>query len=252
MKLTKLFFVLVAIFFICSCSVYMAANQPAKKDMTVLKEGIHQSVVRAELGQPVWSGEEDGCPCDLYKFKQGYSKGSKAGRAIFHGLADVFTLGLWEVVGTPVELIASGTDVTVKVFYDKDLKVLRVQTLEEGKSKEPEPGKTPEPEKTPEPDKTPEPQPPEKPITSIPVTPTQGKVDLPAKPQPVAPPQSKSIVTVNWTSANIRSGAGNEFPVVTNVKQGDKLILLGEDGEWFKVQLENGSQEGWISNGVVK
>ena len=221
MKVTKLSFVLAAIFFICSCSVYMAANQPAKKDLTVLKEGIHQSAVRAELGQPVWSGEEDGCQCDLYKFKQGYSKGSKAGRAIFHGLADVFTLGLWEVVGTPVELIASGTDTTVKVFYDKDLKVVRVQTLEGGKSKEPEPGKTSEPEKTPE-------------------------------PQPVALPPSKNIVTVTWTSADIRSGAGNEFPVVTNVKQGDKLILLGEDGEWLKVQLENGSQEGWISNGVVK
>jgi len=221
MKLTKLSFVLAAIFFICSCSVYMAANQPAKKDMTVLKEGIHQSAVRAEMGQPVWSGVEDGCPCDLFKFKQGYSKGLKAGRAIFHGLADVFTLGLWEVVGTPVELIASGTDTTVKVFYDKDLKVVRVQTLEGGKSKEPEPGKTSEPEKTPE-------------------------------PQPVALPPSKNIVTVTWTSADIRSGAGNEFPVVTNVKQGDKLILLGEDGEWLKVQLENGSQEGWISNGVVK
>jgi hypothetical protein len=218
----------------------MAANQPAKKDMTVLKEGIHQSVVRAELGQPVWSGEEDGCPCDLYKFKQGYSKGSKAGRAIFHGLADVFTLGLWEVVGTPVELIASGTDVTAKVFYDKDLKVVRFQTFEGGKSKEPEPAKTPEP------------QPSEKSITSIPVTPTQGTVDVATQPQPIVPPPSKNIVTVTWTSADIRSGAGSEFPVVTNVKQGDKLLLLGEDGEWFKVQLEDGSQEGWISGGVVK
>jgi hypothetical protein len=141
MKLAKLFLVLSAITLICSCSVYMAANQPSKKDLNVLKEGIHQSAVRAELGQPVWSGEEDGCPCDLYRFKQGYSKGSKAARAIFHGVADVFTLGLWEVVGTPTELIASGTDVTVKVFYDRDLKVQRVQTFGEGKSKEPEPDK---------------------------------------------------------------------------------------------------------------
>jgi len=240
MKLPKILVILMLTCFICSCSVYMAANQPAKKDMTVLKEGIHQSLVRAELGQPVWSGEEDGCPCDLYKFKQGYSKGSKAGRAIFHGLADIFTLGLWEVVGTPVELIASGTDVTAKVFYDKDLKVLRVHTFEEGKSKEPESGKTPEP------------QTPETSITSVPVTPTRGEVDLPAQPEPVALSPSKNIVTVTWTSADIRSGAGNEFSIVANVKQGDKLILLGEDGEWLKVQLENGSQEGWISSAVVK
>jgi hypothetical protein len=48
----------------------------------------------------------------------------------------------------------------VKVFYDKDLKVLRVQTLQ-GKGKEPEPRKTPEPEKSPEPERSPEPQTPE-------------------------------------------------------------------------------------------
>lgn len=239
MKLTKPFFVLVVIFFICSCSVYMAANQPSKKDMTVLKEGIHQSMVRAELGQPVWSGEEDGCQCDLYKFKQGYSKGSKAGRAIFHGVADVLTLGLWEVVGTPVELIASGTDVTAKVFYDKDLKVVRVQTFEEKKSKEPEPSKSPGSQNRAE-------------SLESTVTATQGPADVAAQSQPVAPPPGKNIVTVTWTSADIRSGAGNEFPVVTNVRQGDKLILLEEGGEWLKVQLEDGSQEGWISNGVVK
>ena len=61
MKLVRLSIVLVGTLLICSCSVYMAANQPAKKDLTVLEEGIHQSAVRAELGQPVWSGEEDGC-----------------------------------------------------------------------------------------------------------------------------------------------------------------------------------------------
>ena len=91
----------------------------------------------------------------------------------------------------------------------------------------------------------------EKSITSIPVTPNQGMVDLSTKPQPTVPPPSKDIVTVTWTSANIRSGAGNEFTTVTTVKQGDKLTLLGEYGEWFNVRLKNG-QEGWISNRVVK
>ncbi len=87
--------------------------------------------------------------------------------------------------------------------------------------------------------------------TSIPANPNQGKVDLPNKLQLTAPPPSKNIVTVTWTSANIRSGAGNEHPVVTTVKQGDNLTLLGEYGEWFNVRLVNG-QEGWISNRVVK
>jgi uncharacterized protein YgiM (DUF1202 family) len=87
--------------------------------------------------------------------------------------------------------------------------------------------------------------------------------DLPAKPQvtppakpttstPVIPPMdTEKIVTVTWTSANIRSDAGDNYPVVTTVKQGDKLVVIGESGEWFNVQLEGG-QQGWISNRVVK
>jgi len=77
---------------------------------------------------------------------------------------------------------------------------------------------------------------------------------LPEKPQtitPVTPPPVTSLVVVTGTSANVRSGTGNEFPIITTVKQGDKLILLGEYGEWFNVRLENG-QEGWIIRRFVK
>ena len=78
--------------------------------------------------------------------------------------------------------------------------------------------------------------PPEKPATSTPVTPSMG---------------TEKIVIVTWTSANIRSGAGDNYSVVTTVKQGDKLVVIGESGDWFNVRLEN-SQQGWISNRVVK
>lgn len=117
----------------------MAAHQPDKKDLGILKEGTPQSVLRAELGQPVWCGEEDGCPVDLFKFRQGYSTRAKVATAAFHGIADVFTLGLWEVVGTPAEAIAHGTDITVKVVYDNDLKILRVETLKGEEAKTPSP-----------------------------------------------------------------------------------------------------------------
>jgi len=80
------------------------------------------------------------------------------------------------------------------------------------------------------------------------------KLQQPEKPQtisPVTPQPSTNIVVVTGTSANIRSGAGNEFPITTTVKQGDKLILLGEYGGWFNVRLEN-DQEGWINSRFVK
>jgi len=60
-----------------------------------------------------------------------------------------------------------------------------------------------------------------------------------------------TVVTVTWTSANFRSGAGNEFPVLMTVNKGDKLTIIGERGEWFNVRLEDG-KEGWINSRAVK
>jgi len=74
---------------------------------------------------------------------------------------------------------------------------------------------------------------------------------IPPTASPVTPSPAANTVAVTGTFANIRSGAGNEFSIVSTVKQGDKLILLGEYGEWFNVRLENGL-EGWINNRFVK
>jgi uncharacterized protein YgiM (DUF1202 family) len=68
---------------------------------------------------------------------------------------------------------------------------------------------------------------------------------------PSTVPSDKGLVTVTWTFANIRSGVGNDYPVVKYVKQGDKLTVVGESGDWFNVRFENG-QQGWISSRVVK
>jgi len=68
---------------------------------------------------------------------------------------------------------------------------------------------------------------------------------------PSTAPSHKGLVTVTWTFANIRSGVGNDYPVVKYVKQGDKLTVIGESGDWLNVRFENG-QQGWISNRVVK
>jgi hypothetical protein len=78
-----------------------------------------------------------------------------------------------------------------------------------------------------------------------------GTMQKPQGTLPTGPTQAPNIVIVTGTFANIRSGAGDEFPIVTAVRRGDKLILLGESGEWLNVRLENG-QEGWINCRFVK
>ena len=126
----RLSLVLVSILMMTSgCSVFMAAIQPDAKDLSVLKEGTPRSHVIAELGPPVWSGEKNGTRVDIFAFRQGYSSAAKAGRAFFHGAADVVTLGLWEVIATPIESIASGTDTKAEVTYDRDDRVKSVEMI---------------------------------------------------------------------------------------------------------------------------
>ena len=111
------------------CSVYMAAHQPKAKDLSVLNPGTPRSQVIAELGAPAWSGEKDGNKADIFTFTQGYSTGAKTARALLHGTADVFSLGLWEVLSTPGEAIFSGTDMKVEVAYDEKDQVKSVRNL---------------------------------------------------------------------------------------------------------------------------
>jgi hypothetical protein len=67
----------------------------------------------------------------VYSFVQGYSKGVRVSRSIAHGAADVFTLGLWEAVGTPTEAIFDGTRVAYEVTYDASDRVEQVVVLKQ-------------------------------------------------------------------------------------------------------------------------
>ena len=116
---------------ISGCSVFMAAKQPGTKDMDLLKVGTPRNLLLAEFGAPVISEIHDGKKIEIFKFVQGYSKGAKAGRAVFHGVADVFTLGLWEVIGTPTEVVFNGDEVAFEVIYDEADKIEKVIPLKE-------------------------------------------------------------------------------------------------------------------------
>lgn len=107
----------IAITALPSCAVVQATKQPEKKDLSVLRVGAHRSTLIAELGKPVNTDVQGNETVDVYKFVQGYSKLTKAARAVGHGVADVYTLGLWEVVGTPIEGMANGEENQLEVHY---------------------------------------------------------------------------------------------------------------------------------------
>jgi hypothetical protein len=120
----------VLIFLQTGCSVFMAAQQPPKKNLGVLKEGTPRNLLLAEFGQPASSELRKGKKVDVFSFTQGYCRGTKVGRAVFHAAADVFTLGLWEIIGTPTEAAFSGRTMAFEVTYDASDKVASVATLQ--------------------------------------------------------------------------------------------------------------------------
>jgi len=127
--ITRFFMIILFSIMLTSCSVFMAAKQPDKKNVDLFKVGTPRSMLLAEFGMPTVSELRDGKKYEIYKFIQGYSAGAKAGRAVFHGAADVLTLGLWEVVGTPVEGTFSGDEMAYEVSYDQESRVDQVIAL---------------------------------------------------------------------------------------------------------------------------
>ena len=113
------------------CAVFMAAKQPGKKNVNLFRIGTPRSMLLAEFGLPIVSEERNGKKYEIFKFIQGYSAGAKAGRAVFHGAADIFTLGLWEIIGTPTEGVFNGTEMAYEVSYDNDNRIDSVVSLNE-------------------------------------------------------------------------------------------------------------------------
>jgi len=68
--------------------------------------------------------------------------------------------------------------------------------------------------------------------------------------QPAPEPASPTVFVVA-SVVNIRTGPGMKSKVVTTVRKGDELELLGEDGPWCNVRLSNG-MEGWIFKKLVR
>jgi len=108
------------------CSVGMALSGKEQKDTSVFYNGAERSFVQAKVGLPSHSVQDkDGKWIDTYIIVKGNKP--SAGRAIGHGVMDVLTLGLWEVIGTPIELAAGGEEHDRFVlYYDEDNKIERV------------------------------------------------------------------------------------------------------------------------------
>ena len=106
-------------FSLSGCASITAIRHPGKKNLEVLARGSSRDNVIAYLGAPISTEKEDSKTIDIYQFRQGFSGGNKATRAVFHLVADFFTFFLWELAAWPTEMIINGEDMTIKVVYDE-------------------------------------------------------------------------------------------------------------------------------------
>ncbi|HET7062284.1 MAG TPA: hypothetical protein VFI43_08920 [Nitrosospira sp.] len=111
------------------CAPYMAAKQPGAKNLELFKTGTPRNALLAEFGAPAVSENRNGTQHEIFRFVQGYSTAARTSRALLHGVADVATFGLWEVVGTPAEAVFSGDEMAYDVTYDKNDRVDQVTIL---------------------------------------------------------------------------------------------------------------------------
>jgi hypothetical protein len=114
---------------LASCAASRALKQPEKKNLSVLESGTPRGAVIGELGDPYLTEKEGGRKVDYYSFTQGYAETTKIARATLHGTASVVTLGLWEVFGNPTESYFDGTEVQLRVAYDRRDRVESVQAM---------------------------------------------------------------------------------------------------------------------------
>jgi len=104
------------------CSVGMAMSGKPDPNLGAFGLGSPRGQVEMQLGSPTASTTlADGTRMDLYSYEIGNAP--SASRAIGHGVMDVLTLGLWEVVGTPIEAWTGQTH-TLTVTYDASDRVI--------------------------------------------------------------------------------------------------------------------------------
>lgn len=114
-----------------ACSPVMEANRPDPVDMSQFVVGEKRLTVLAAIGAPTATTKDGDNSCDIYKlYTEGHSAAGKGAIAVGEAVADVFTLGLTEVIFTPAEGATQDSKHTVIFCYSPDDKLVSVNQSE--------------------------------------------------------------------------------------------------------------------------
>jgi hypothetical protein len=108
------------------CSVGMALSGSQNPDLGAVRTGATRGEIELHLGSAIRSALlEGGRRADVYQYEVGNEP--SAGRAAGHAVMDVLTLGIWEIVGTPIEGV-QGEKYTATIVYDESDRVVDLKT----------------------------------------------------------------------------------------------------------------------------
>lgn len=110
------------------CSVQKAATINSTNKGTILAYGRDRNFVISQLGQPISSQAKGNVIIDEYKLQRN-SRGWGVTRAGVYTVLDVGTLGLWELIGTPLEDFVQ-TEELVTIEYDENNQIRKVHYLQ--------------------------------------------------------------------------------------------------------------------------
>ncbi len=106
------------------CAVAMAINGREAPNMEAVRKGAGESTVNFEMGTPVdMRNLPNGNIVQTYQYDM--ANKPSPGRAVLHGVMDLVTFGLWEFLGTPLEL-TKGKIYQTEVEFDGNLKVVKI------------------------------------------------------------------------------------------------------------------------------
>ena len=100
----------------------MAMSGEDEPDFNLLQPGASQAEVEAQLGEPVESETGESETRHTYIYETGDPPDGR--RAMAHIFLDIYSLGLYEIIGTFAEVgVHAGEDNKITVTYDADGRV---------------------------------------------------------------------------------------------------------------------------------
>jgi hypothetical protein len=117
---------------LAGCGPVLEATRDTPVNLDHIAVGESRVNVISDLGAPLSSVKNGNNDCDVYKLcTEGPGGAGKAAIAAGEVIADVFTLGLTELIFTPVEAATRGCLHTVMACYGPDNKLASLNVSEE-------------------------------------------------------------------------------------------------------------------------